>query len=406
MRTATSATRNETELRQICERLAEFAGVEELDPVERSSFVLTIQEFRGQVEAVSDFETLLTGGLFDRYRQFKHGLRANYLDPEIMAEIVKTNITAKNRFQELYQFEEASILEDTNRIFEIERYLEKNPEAADEALRNRIESFRRFRSRFDSGRKQDNLKREDVLELRRSMQDLLDRFEPLVRRARKAHTTIPEDSEAAERPSSVPSRPITAVLTGDVQPIPYDEPNEPAPRAATTASLGEIIPPDTLLNESLHRMMFALELVVWDYPPEDAIARVELANLNLEPWEADAYRQLSENAVTEGTSSWELGHFFLTSAALRIKMDEEDSEIRRLKANHAGERLFEILENSAQSLERARDVDRRFQWFVDDMLYRGETERLEQMYRSRFRFLHSYSRLWLDHQSAGGITPL
>ena len=403
---ARALPRNETELRQICERLAEFAGVEEVDPMERSSFVLAVQEFRGQIEAVSDFETLLTGGLFDRYRRFKHGLGTSYLDPEIMAEIVKTNISAKNKFQELYQFEEASILEDTNRIFEIERYLEKNPEAADEALREHIESFRRFRSRFDNGRKKDNLKRENLLELRRSMQDLLDRFEPLVKGIPRTAAASPQDTGAAERPSFAPNTPVAPLQTGDVQPSPYDEPNKPAPRAATTASLGDIIPADTLLNESLHRMMFALELVVWDYPPEDAVARIELANLELEPWEVEAYRQLSEHSVTEGTSSWELAHFFLTSAALRIKMNEEDAEIRRLTVNDAGGRLFEVLESSAQSLERARDVDRRFQWFVDDMLYRGETEKLEQMYRSRYRFLYSYSRLWLDHQSAGGITPL
>ncbi len=61
---------------------------------------------------------------------------------------------------------------------------------------------------------------------------------------------------------------------------------------------------------------------------------------------------------------------------------------------------------SAQSLERARDTDHRFQWFVDDMLFRGDTHKLEQVYRSRFRFLHAYSGLWLDHQRCGGMTPL
>ena len=51
-------------------------------------------------------------------------------------------------------------------------------------------------------------------------------------------------------------------------------------------------------------------------------------------------------------------------------------------------------------------VLRRFDWFVDDMLYRGATSRLEEVFRSRFRFLHAYSTLWLGHQDQGGITPL
>ena len=40
------------------------------------------------------------------------------------------------------------------------------------------------------------------------------------------------------------------------------------------------------------------------------------------------------------------------------------------------------------------------------MLFRGDTHKLDQVYRSRFRFLNVYSGLWLDHQQHGGLTPL
>jgi hypothetical protein len=110
--------------------------------------------------------------------------------------------------------------------------------------------------------------------------------------------------------------------------------------------------------------------------------------------------------VERGTPEWELDLFFLTSAALRVKMEEESGEITRLENANNPERLDEILENSARSLERARDTDRRFQWFIDDLLLRGDTLQLEHIYRSRFRFLHAYSGLWLVHQQSGGLTPL
>ncbi len=55
------------------------------------------------------------------------------------------------------------------------------------------------------------------------------------------------------------------------------------------------------------------------------------------------------------------------------------------------DRLFEMLESSASSLDRAREVERRFLWFIDDMLYRADTESLEQIYRSRFRFLYAFA---------------
>jgi hypothetical protein len=147
-------------------------------------------------------------------------------------------------------------------------------------------------------------------------------------------------------------------------------------------------------------------MVVWDRLPTQAAEAPEIRNLELEPWEVDIYRRLAEGSVERGSAEWDLDVFFLSSAALRVKMDDEHQEIERLQQGETQDRLFEVLERSAQSLERARDADRRFQWFIDDMLFRGETNRLDDIYRSRFRFLHAYSGLWLVHQGAGGLTPL
>ena len=171
-------------------------------------------------------------------------------------------------------------------------------------------------------------------------------------------------------------------------------------------SFADLLPADPLLNETLHKVMFALELVVWDHAPDQAAFAKELHHLHLEPWEVGAYRRLVERQVAEGTMSWELERFFITSAALRVKMEEEAGEVARLARSPGADRLYEILERSAQSLERAREIDRRFHWFIEDMLYRGDTVHLEQVYRSHFRFLRAFSQLWLDHQENGGITPL
>jgi hypothetical protein len=152
--------------------------------------------------------------------------------------------------------------------------------------------------------------------------------------------------------------------------------------------------------------MFALEMIVWDRLPSQIATAPEIRNLNLEPREIETYRKLAEARVEKDTPEWELDRFFLTSAALRVKMEEEGNEITRLENANNPDRLFEVLEHSARSLDRARDTDRRFQWYIDDMLFRGDTQQLETMYRSRFRFLHAYSALWLAHQKAGGLTPL
>ncbi len=407
------------ELEQVFSRLVAIGDPPELDDFERGALIQAVRELRGEIESVRDFDTLLTSGILDRFRELKARLGRNLLDPALLTEVVMANVTARNRFEELYREEEVQILEDTNRIFEIERYLERNPGFAAEDLREQISTFRRFRNRFDAGRKEENLKREDVLELKRAMHGILAQFDAGM--GREALSTSPGGEVRAVAPPAVrpgPPRPVA-----DPEPVPAafgapaasvaDPPafagewgGEGEDRASSTASLEEIVPPDNLLNEYLHKIMFALELVAWDHDAEQAVQAKEIHNLRLEPWEITAYRKLAQREVAEGTLAWELQRFYLTAAALRVRMEEEIGEIERLNRSNNAERLFDVLERAAQSLERAREVEKRFHWFIDDHLYRGDTEGLEQLYRSRFRFLEAYAHLWLGHQASGGITPL
>jgi hypothetical protein len=94
----------------------------------------------------------------------------------------------------------------------------------------------------------------------------------------------------------------------------------------------------------------------------------------------------------------------LQTAALRVRIDEEAREIDRLKSRDR-ELLDSALERAAQTLQRAAEMERRFHWFIDDALYRGDTENLDPLHRTRFRLLRAYSGLWLLHNEHGGTPP-
>ena len=409
--------RDRTELESAFERLAGFAGIQSPPMRELRPTLDRVRALRDDLEGIDDFQTMVDSRLYDRFRELKRDLGPSILHPALLLEVVATNISAKNRFKTLYQEEEVRILEDTNRVFEIERYLEKNPDLAHDELRRQIDRFRASRERFDSRRRDDNVKKEDIVDLRTAMHAVLETFdpsrsavsarwsgsqpEPLVQEIRR-----PVD----ESTSPAPEAPAPSAAPDDPPPAPVEAPSSPdvAPeseRPATT-SLVDLLPTDPLLNETLHKIVFALELVVWDRDPEQAVQASEIHRLQLEPWEVDSYRVLVQDTVPSGSLEWHLHLFFLTSAALRVRMQEESAEIDRLRSAGRSDRLIELLERSSQSLERAREVERRFDWFVDDMLYRGATSRLEQVFRSRFRFLQAYSTLWLGHQDQGGLTPL
>jgi hypothetical protein len=401
--------RDERELEANFARLAEFGGVPPIDPEKEQELLQSIRAVRSELRAIDDFQNLVDSRLYDRYRALKGTLGRSMLHPSVLTQVVGTNIEAKNRFRQLYQDVEVRILEDTNRIFEIERYLERNPNLAHPELMRQIERFRESRQHFDSRRRDDNLKKEDILELRNAMLAVLEEFDPM----RAGSVAMPAPS-ATHQGANGDSVELTRSGIDDgaleeveeIEEIEEDHEAGTGIRPTDATSLGELLPSDPLLDESLHKIMFALELVAWDRSPEQAAHATELHRLKLEPWEVGAYRWLAVHVQGPETLERHLQLFFLTAAALRVKMEEETSEIARLAEHGIADRLIDLLERSAQSLERGREIERRFQWFVDDMLYRGDTERLEQVFRSRFRLLKAYATLWLDHQAQGGITPL
>ncbi len=463
------------ELRNSFAHLADLAGLEIIPSEETRTLVAIIGDMREEILRFQEFRKLLESQIVDRFRELKGNLGREGLFPDVLVEIVSTNIALKNKFRELYKQEEVRILEDTNRIFEIERYIERNPGLAHDDLRRQLEVFKNSRRRFDQGRKDNNVRREDILALRTSMERVIRAFEPGGRslqpepdRGTDPFFMVPSEegvpemghgsaSETVEPPElaekdqgpeqrdawssaevmrerETPVEPNAASDLADPGDDEFDENNHleeitldgeeapPKPKkmpGAEVEELGEaldpdsdrpgileILPQDPLLTTALHKIVFALELVVWDYPPEQAAGAKELHHMRLEPWEVGAYRILMEGRLEVGTLPWQLQAFLLTSAALRVRMEEEYAEILRIRQTQNRDRLMDLLDLAAQSLERARDVDRRFRWFIDDMLFQGDTEKLEQIHRSHFRFLHAYSGLWLEHQSSGGVTPL
>ena len=398
------APRDSDDLMRTFSRLGEFTELPPLPRAEAAALAESVGAIRRELESIDDYQALVSSKVYERYRKLKQRLGKTALHPSLLVEITTTNIVAKNRFKDLFETEERKVAENTNRIYDIERYLNRHPELASQNLKRQIEEFRHIRIRYETSLRKENVKRDDITDMTRAMYAVLAQFDPSSKR------TMGPDDLAARISTSGLEAPVSAGGTDDGLPPP-EEPELLVEDAGGgdpphVTALTDMLPTDPLLNESLHKIMFALEMVVWDRLPAQVADAPEIRNLNLEPWEVATYRRLSEGKVDRSSTEWELDRFFLTSAALRLKMEEERDEITRLESGNSPDRLFEVLERSAQSLDRARDMDRRFQWFIDDIVFRGETQQLESLYRSRFRFLHGYSGLWLAHQQSGGLTPL
>jgi hypothetical protein len=379
-----SLVRERHEIERIVQPLLQQRQPAAMPDNELTILLNALADLKAELVSARTFSELAGGGALDRFRTLKRRLGEKLLHPRLLPALLETTIAAKNRFKELWEDEEPHLLDDTNRVNELRRQLANHPEMVTPELREALEMFVAARRKFDERRQEENLRREDALALRRTLDRILEQFDAAV---------------AVARPPSPASDEATAIVEiGDAAPAAEAAPDGPA------ADVVGLMPADPLLQEYLSKIVFVLELVGRDRPPEEIARAKELATLRLEPWEVAAAQRIAGGGSAAGTLAGERDRLWVNGAALRVRMDEEAREIERLQ-KRGSERLAEVLERGSQSLLRAGEMERRFQWFIDDALYRGDTEFLQPLYRSRFRLLRAYSGLWLVHNERGGISP-
>ncbi|MFI5166628.1 MAG: hypothetical protein ACHQQS_08420 [Thermoanaerobaculales bacterium] len=342
-----------------------------------------LADLKEEVLASRRFTELVAGGALDRFRSFKRRLGPALLHPRMLPEVLETTVAIKNHFREVWEEEEGQLLSDTNRVRELSHQLEKHPELISPSLGKALDMFAEAHRRFDAGRQGENLRRGDALELRLTLDRVMEQSDLVPAQP----PAVPDAVELSEHGDGVAANEVS----GPVASLPAQQ-------------LGPDLLADPLLHEYLSKIHFALELAGRDRSPSEAVHAREVVALRLEPWEVEAARGMVDGPGASDSLTGEQSRLLLRAAALRIRMDEEAHEIDRLQ-KRGSDRLPDLLEAAAQSLQRAAELDRRFLWLVEDALFRGETESLERLYRSRFRLLHAYSSLWLMHSDRGGISP-
>lgn len=373
-------SREKHELERLTKPLLAGRSLPEIPEREVEILIHAVTELRREVLSTRTFSELVVSGSLDRFRNLKRRLGASLLHPSLLPVLMETTVAIKNRFRHLWEEEEEQILQDTSRVMELVRQLERNPDMLTPELQEAVETFQRTRHRFEQAKQQDNIRTEDIQALRESLNTLLEQFDR--RHMAQASVQTPESG-----PENLP------------EPVP-----EPAGVTPVATAAGQPPLADPLLSEHLNKILFALELAGKDRSPSELANAREVVALRLEPWEVEACLALAAGQVPAGSLLGEQTKAFAWGAALRLRADEEAREIDRL-SKRGSERLAEVLEQATQTLQRAQDLDRRFTWLIEDALYRGETQHLDRLYRSRFRLLRAYAGLWLIHNDRGGISP-
>lgn len=348
-----SATKPRSQIKRFFESLTSAAIWPRLDNSMAPAIVRAFDELATDVATAREFEELLTQRLLDNVRTMKRRVANGLAHPEILTAVAWCNLTTRSVFHRLYEKEERRLEEATGRITALERELTRGGDETGPPA-----EFRRFRDsriQFDRLATERNLRGRHVLELKRAIGEVLQKFDI-------SGLEAEDIDEALE-------------LVEEVEPEGQD---------------------DAFWDPCMGRVLASVEL----YDDGAGPLRTEiagLAHLKLETWELAAARRTAVN----GSPRSEVDRILLRAAALRVKAE---SETEALRSRREGEAQVEAVRAARATLLRAPQIDKALMEMVEAVDTSRSNQEIRWWSRSRFRLLRSTASLWLrlDAAQSGG----
>jgi hypothetical protein len=324
--------------------------------------IRTVRSMRDDIQRASRFEELTERGLLQNARQFKHRIGNLYFHPDVLLAIVELNVSTKNRFLKLYQSDEQRMVEDAQKLMAHGQAIERNFGDSNPALLQEIARFREFKEQFDQSKAASNIKHDTVTHLKQSIGNIL---------AQLDRGLGSDEEQPAELPPAFFSR------------------------AQQLEDVRERFARDELLLPFILRIATAIDAHEDSVAPEMVSEALGVRELRLEPWEVAAHQKLFDRRDADAEEdNEELWTLYVRAAALRLKVDEEATQLASALGAGAHPEPA-LLSKAKQSLDCAKDLDETFSDFLHEAVYCSNPKILHQLYRSRFRLLRGFSGLWL-----------
>ena len=346
--------RDPTRLRELFEGFWAALPEVEIDAAMLAGRRQQVEDLRRELAGLASFEALTGSGFIQRYRELKHETGRYLFHPELMAAVVETNLAVKNKVRLYYRSEEQRVLDESNRILELESEVGSDPPLAAE-----ISDLRQSMELLERSQQRDNVKLGELDLLRRQVGELAPRMAARRDlRESQGGTASASGLEPDGRPAMVD---IGSVHSGSM----------------SASHLQEIL--DALdASDGL------------DDPKAVALSR-DAYHLRLEPREVVAYRRLHVSPSGEA----EVETFLLEAAALRLRINQDAAEIAELLDESSVTKDAPVFERARTTTRTADGLVQRFSSVIDVAVQDGNFTEAQQLQLLRMRLIRDYSGLWL-----------
>lgn len=350
--------RDQTHLREMSQGIQSALGTQPLPPAQADRYKERIGEIRTQLRDVESVDQLHDHKVVQRYRDLKHDLGRLFFDPQLLPELLATNIDLKNHVHRLYKRDEQRIIAEYQEVFELERDFPVDRELSDE-----LTEFRGVVERFEEQLAGGNVKIEDVAVLRNKVRSLAPRLRP---------------EEQIPTPL-VPPREVRDFLA--------DEHGEaPSVDAGKGDALADYV------EAHLTRVVEALDGTNSAQDPSRVALQPEVFGFGIKPREIVAFRRLYGN---DSEADRELEWIILRAAALRTRISDEVDEIKSILDDSAISRDAPIYRQARITCLHADRLLYRFSHEIEQMVLTDHLDEARVLKSLKMRLMRSFSGLWL-----------
>ncbi|HMB51717.1 MAG TPA: hypothetical protein VKU40_00285, partial [Thermoanaerobaculia bacterium] len=285
--------------------------------------------------------------------------------PSVLESVLETNFAFRDTVRRLYHQEERRIAADYQRIFDLEREV-----PVDVQLDQELSIFRQQVERFERQLQKDEMRLDDLSELRERARSLIPRLAPL-----------PGTGEEEDEDVSTAEVTANAVL----------EAMDDAERAMA-ARQGEGAPREIV--DTYQRVVGALGDTTLGAPARSIVLTPEIYAYHLEAREVVAFRRVHEG-VGSGVAAAriEIERFVLEGAALRVALTEQAEAMRE---------VLDGTGDGSDDRQRAQDLVslgddfmRRFEHYQQKALLENDPDEARQLALLRTRLMKDWAELWL-----------
>ncbi len=344
------ALRDRSDLRELTEGLWASLRHKPDNVGEVDASVDELQDIRLQLATVDSIDCLDQLGLVQRLRELKHSFGTILFHPRVLTAVVETNLTAKNRVEDMYRREEERIVAEYQQVFDLER---DGPH--DARLREELDDFRDEVDRFEQQLQGANVRLVELARLRRRVRELVPRMQP------------GDDTAAILIPPELPNE--------------YVGPDS-APQPAT-----ELAP----IAIAYKGLLEALEKVDLDLEPKKVITDPQVFSYGLEQREVIAHRRMG------GAVPWnrERESLILQAVALRALIAEHVEEIKGILDETAVTRDSLVFTAAREATRLGALFVRRLAHQVEEAMMDGDIAEAQALYLLKMRATRTYAGLWL-----------